>query len=1140
MIRPSLLMLAVVVASALIDRGAERPWAKISDTGITGKMHDRAERRQEPFRARNDPYHRRLTENKDHWGELKKENQQIDRRGDSPGYSHDAEVPSRDKSVRNRFPDERKANTAQSVEQENTVNKHGYIARDQERKGALSQNGRLSNQPQRKEHEYPGHPVGDNKHASRHGNNPRYPGSKDTLSQNGRLSNQPHLKEHEYPGRPVGDNKHASRHGNNPRYTSSKDDILKDKEGTIEKREAYDCPDYFAIYGDTPYICDDGLCIGNWQECDGVYDCYDKSDEINCETCDGDGDFLCDNGICTSRQNLCNGWTDCGDWSDEKLCDCTLPDTSYCGWNNNNYYYYYDATQCIHNTMICDGYNHCGYDELFCGDRCPGFTCSNGRCISLEYVCDNSPNCGNDFWGVSDMSDEIGCDCERPMYMCQNGPCIYDYQVCDGYNNCGDWSDENNNFEGNICGYGNCSDAFQCDSGQCVWDGAECDGYADCEDKSDEKYCPDCIGFQCENGVCIEHWEVCDNRFDCGGGDASDEASCESCDDGFQCENGLCVERYELCDGTDHCGDFSDERVCECTETSFVCNNGRCVAQHAVCDGYDHCRDYSDERDCAECQGEEFRCDNGMCISESSRCNGWPECGDYSDEINCECSGEYHFYCRNGVCINWWDYYYYERCYFYDYYYYDMYLYDGLSYCMDFSHLIGCDSDCTDESEFLCNDGTCIAAFFQCDGHQHCWDNSDEENCEDGSRTMCCLTPDYGSCYGNEDMWYYDCNEGICSTFMYSGCGGNGNRFDSKETCIEECAADSCCLDPVKGPCNENLTMWYFDPRDNVCKEFIYGGCEGNENKHWSREVCENDCQAFNRNITCEADRMVATISTEWLNEMLPHDNSGPSGYYLNNENCTGKGVYIGGKEYYQFSTGLQDCGTTSIERIEDDRIVFTNIVYSESEGGLEIIEMECCYETLYEITIKVITNPCSVLVTLRGFGTFNVTASLYDSDAFLTLFDEADFPLRICKDVLIYFGIHVELNINTLELFIENCYATESEDPHANVDRHYMITDGCIGSEVTEFAADSLTKHFAWAAYDVVNRDGVVPGQEIIFYIHCEVHVCRKYEVGTRCSMGCIPARKRRSTLEMKGSAGSTSTFITHGPIKKSDNCGH
>ncbi|CAL1266776.1 unnamed protein product [Larinioides sclopetarius] len=36
--------------------------------------------------------------------------------------------------------------------------------------------------------------------------------------------------------------------------------------------------------------------------------------------------------------------------------------------------------------------------------------------------------------------------------------------------------------------------------------------------------------------------------------------------------------------------------------------------------------------------------------------------------------------------------------------------------------------------------------------------------------------------------------------------------------------------------------MWYYDRSDNICKSFVYGGCEGNGNRFEKRTDCETSC----------------------------------------------------------------------------------------------------------------------------------------------------------------------------------------------------------------------------------------------------------------------------------------------------------
>ncbi|XP_053305056.1 WAP four-disulfide core domain protein 6B-like [Spea bombifrons] len=58
---------------------------------------------------------------------------------------------------------------------------------------------------------------------------------------------------------------------------------------------------------------------------------------------------------------------------------------------------------------------------------------------------------------------------------------------------------------------------------------------------------------------------------------------------------------------------------------------------------------------------------------------------------------------------------------------------------------------------------------------------------------VCGLPQDAGPCMALILMWYYDPQREACDTFFYSGCQGNGNRFDSKTNCT------GTCITPRKG-----------------------------------------------------------------------------------------------------------------------------------------------------------------------------------------------------------------------------------------------------------------------------------------------------------------------------------------------------
>ena len=52
---------------------------------------------------------------------------------------------------------------------------------------------------------------------------------------------------------------------------------------------------------------------------------------------------------------------------------------------------------------------------------------------------------------------------------------------------------------------------------------------------------------------------------------------------------------------------------------------------------------------------------------------------------------------------------------------------------------------------------------------------------------MCNLAPEPGRCLGYHIRFYYDPSIGKCREFVYGGCEGNLNRFATREECSAKC-----------------------------------------------------------------------------------------------------------------------------------------------------------------------------------------------------------------------------------------------------------------------------------------------------------------------------------------------------------------
>ncbi|KAL1512853.1 hypothetical protein ABEB36_002368 [Hypothenemus hampei] len=112
--------------------------------------------------------------------------------------------------------------------------------------------------------------------------------------------------------------------------------------------------------------------------------------------------------------------------------------------------------------------------------------------------------------------------------------------------------------------------------------------------------------------------------------------------------------------------------------------------------------------------------------------------------------------------------------------------------------------------------------------------------------SQCLEELDVGNCTEAYSYYYYDRNTDRCTLFMYTGCGGNRNRFYSEEDCQRQCGEyrgqDICKLDRDPGPCSEYQKKFYFDRNTGTCQEFEYGGCEGNGNRFSDYELCRHYC----------------------------------------------------------------------------------------------------------------------------------------------------------------------------------------------------------------------------------------------------------------------------------------------------------
>ncbi|CAO1300999.1 unnamed protein product [Diamesa serratosioi] len=90
-----------------------------------------------------------------------------------------------------------------------------------------------------------------------------------------------------------------------------------------------------------------------------------------------------------------------------------------------------------------------------------------------------------------------------------------------------------------------------------------------------------------------------------------------------------------------------------------------------------------------------------------------------------------------------------------------------------------------------------------------------------GDSSPCSLGKDMGPC----KAFFTKCQ--LASVY------GGGDSFLTDST-------DPCVLRQDSGPCKAFFVKWYYTGSD--CRQFVYGGCLGNANRFDTKEECDARC----------------------------------------------------------------------------------------------------------------------------------------------------------------------------------------------------------------------------------------------------------------------------------------------------------
>jgi hypothetical protein len=105
----------------------------------------------------------------------------------------------------------------------------------------------------------------------------------------------------------------------------------------------------------------------------------------------------------------------------------------------------------------------------------------------------------------------------------------------------------------------------------------------------------------------------------------------------------------------------------------------------------------------------------------------------------------------------------------------------------------------------------------------------------------------YDELMGNEEKLFMRMLELIDS--ISGDDDDSGSRYQSVEIknggSTHKAAGEKCLLPMRKGVCRALIPRWTYDPATKDCKEFKFGGCDGNGNNFPTEKQCLETCQGM-------------------------------------------------------------------------------------------------------------------------------------------------------------------------------------------------------------------------------------------------------------------------------------------------------
>lgn len=82
--------------------------------------------------------------------------------------------------------------------------------------------------------------------------------------------------------------------------------------------------------------------------------------------------------------------------------------------------------------------------------------------------------------------------------------------------------------------------------------------------------------------------------------------------------------------------------------------------------------------------------------------------------------------------------------------------------------------------------------------------------------------------------------------------------------CLFILMAERCSEPMSEGSCSDYILLWYFHVQSGECRPFVYGGCGGNRNRFSSKQECQSWC-VMERGAAGRGD----VLSNSWCSVVL-------------------------------------------------------------------------------------------------------------------------------------------------------------------------------------------------------------------------------------------------------------------------------